>query len=171
MKFRLVLMVGALIMLNASQQLFSHIFSFSNHTNDPLKVRIQLKGVDEGWYEQLIPSKENQGAYHEFRFVAFEEPGDMARKFGLCLDHIQVALPIKKRISVVSKDGEDMGMLEEYIKDAQGNIQFGPWSNVIVKPVQNEGANAILKAAEGFADSLQDLAKDAASAYVNYKTK
>lgn len=81
---------------------FAHIYSFSNHTKKPLKVRIQLSGIGEPWYYLGAPpfqSKDNANAIlnpnqnSEVRFVLGEGPFDYSRKLGFCLARIQMEEP------------------------------------------------------------------------------
>jgi hypothetical protein len=163
MMIRFLKLIAILSIIVCVQHISAHIFSYSNHTNDPLKLRIQLHGVLEPWYEKIIPPKtEGERATVEFRFVAGEGPLDISRKFGFCLQEIHFAMPLKKKIKMIAPDGEDLGLVEQLVKDAKGNIQFGPWTNVVTEYVQNEGANAMLRASESFVDGLQNLATDIA---------
>ncbi len=168
MKIR-VIVSAAIISMCSVSQVSAYIYSFSNHTNDPLKVRVQLNGVNEPWEEVYIPAKEMR----DFPWTALghSRPSLNIWKAGFCLQNIQVAIPLKRKMKAMTSDGIELDNLEESIKDAQGQIQFGPWASVTVKFVKSEGAQAILNAADKFADSLGSLAKEAAGAYAEYKTK
>lgn len=167
MKIRLIVGAAVISMCSASH-LSAYIFSFSNHTIDPLKVRVQLAGINEPWEEVYIEPKTTW----DFPWVAAGHPRASLNvwKAGFCLQNIQVAEPLKKKKVITAEDGERI-VLEEYEKDSSGKIKFGPWANVIPKFIKSEGAQAILNAAKGFAGSLQNLAQDAASAYAQYKAK
>lgn len=168
MKFRL-LVVGAVMSMLSAFQLSAYIYSFSNHTNDPLKVRVQLSGWNEPWEEVYIPAKEMR----DFPWTALghSRPSMNIWKAGFCLQNIQVAIPLKRKIKAMTVDGVVLDNLEENIKDAQGQIQFGPWASVSVKFVKSEGAQAILNAADKFADSLSSFAQEAVGVYTEYKNK
>lgn len=68
-----------------------HIFTFKNHTDEAVQVGIRLWGIDEKFYNATVPAqKSGNVAEYAFRFVAGEGPYDMARKFGFCLETIQL---------------------------------------------------------------------------------
>lgn len=157
LKYTVVFSIGLCV-----QQVSAYIYSFSNHSNEPIKVRVQLAGVNEPWVEVLIPAKEMRdfpwtGLGHSRKSLDIW-------KVGFCLQNIQMAVPLKKRIKALTPDGEDLGFLDKIVKDASGNVQFGPWAAVNIKWVQNEGVNAMIKASETFADGLQDIATSIAQA-------
>jgi hypothetical protein len=136
----------------------AHIFAFSNHTHNVVKIRIQFSGVLEPWYERTIPAKK----YEEFRFVAGEGPLDISRKFGFCLQYIQVATPQIIKKQKVDDDGNKRTVYEPLL-DASGEQIFNPWRNVVVTWVKGEAYEAIVSAGKAFADGASELASDIAS--------
>jgi hypothetical protein len=164
MIMRYIKLVAVLSIVLSVQYASAWIYSFSNHTNEPLKVRIQLH-ADTEWYERIIlPKSAGSIATQEFRFTVFGDPQGTLNgwKLGFCLQEIQFATPVTKMVKTIAPNGEDLGLVEKIVKDARGNIQFGPWANVVTEYVQNEGANAMLRASESFADGLQEIATSVA---------
>jgi hypothetical protein len=158
MKFCLLKSVGLLAAVMCATPTCAYIYSFSNHDYEALKVRIQLAGIKEPWYEAMLPA----GGYWEFRFVGGEGSWDDMRKVGFCLQNIQMAVPRIKKVQIVDAESGETIEGEEVVRDEFGNIVWGPWAAVVVKWVENEGFNSILSAAEKFASSLGTLAKEIA---------
>jgi hypothetical protein len=127
-------------------------------------VRLQLNGINEEWHtRQIMPNKTV-----EFLWVAAGHPrqaeGIDVGRAGFCLQNIDFALPIKTKRKVTAPDGEDLGYKTVFEKDALGRILYGAWTRVNIKWVQDEGVNAIIKASEGFANDLVDMATGIAQA-------
>jgi hypothetical protein len=154
-----LIVYGILLLSTVWMPVSAHIFAFSNHTNEELKIRIQFNGVLEPWYDMTLPSKE----YKEFRFVAGEGPLDMSRKFGFCLQYIQVATPRITKKTVIDDDGNKTTVYAPLL-DAEGKKQlFNPWRNVVVTWVKSEAYEKIVNAGKQFAQGLADIAAAAAS--------
>lgn len=162
------------VLLFSIVQVSAYVFDFSNHTNYPLMVRIHLEGDPSWkWYEALLqPQTEGQKAQVYFRFGA-DQGYKMNEaewwKGGFCLKDIQVAIPLITTKIAIGPDGEELGVIEEVLKDEKGNVKFGPWRDVAITLVKSEGANAIIEAAAELGDGLQSLTKDIANAAIEYK--
>ncbi len=157
---RLSILLGFLFSL----QMRAYEYEFSNHTNDPLKLRLKLSFIfeDDRWYETII---QPQGM-HTFAF----SPGKLDPiKTGFCLKYIHVALPQKKKKMAIGPNGEELGEVEELVKDKDGNVVFGPWADVAITNVKDEGANALIDAAAELTDAATDFAKGIANIAVEYK--
>lgn len=163
------------LFLLCTSQVSAYIFDFSNHTNYPLRVRIHLEADPSSkWYEATLqPQKEGQRAQHYFKFGA-DQGYNMGEaewwKGGFCLKDVQVAVPLITTKIGVGQDGEELGTIEEVLKDEKGNVRFGPWRDVAITLVKSEGANAIIEAAAELGDGLQSLTKDIATTAIEYKT-
>lgn len=160
MKMSCRLLSGLILSLSVIQQASAYIFSFSNHTDYPIKVRIKLQPTGtEPWEEETMQSKQ----YYEYRWTSvFDSSSRNGWKAGFCLGDIQIAEPMKQMVQVMSKDGEYLGTVEEIVKDKNGNIKWSNaadnaplWANVVIEYIESQGYNAMLGAAESFASSLQ----------------
>lgn len=164
MKIRVL--IGAVIVSVCSvSQLSAYIYSFSNHTNEPLMVGIKLSGINEPFEWKLVPAKSaGAGATVEFAWTALFHPKPSMNiwKAGFWLTDLRVRRPLKKLVRVASEDGEGFVTKEVFDLDAQGQIQFGPEAAVNIEFVESLGGGGLLQAAEGFADMLQGTASSIA---------
>jgi len=181
MKIRFILYT-MLVTMFVGQQLYAHVFDFSNHTNYPLKVKIHLI-EDPSWktYEATLEPRTAGAAKSQYYFKfgadqgyqAFVEAEWWKGLYGL--GEIYVATPIMKKKAVYDENGLELASVEEVVKEMnketkQEEVLFGPWTQVAVTLVRSEGANAIANAAAALGDGLQGLAKDIAGAVIDYKT-
>lgn len=156
MKLRIIATIGLLLIGGYAQTVSAYAYEFSNHTEEPLKLRIKL-AADPTWYEMLIEPHE----MHEMLWLPVLHPREKESKdvwkAGFCLEEINVAVPLKDVVRVVSPEGEYMGTTEE-IRKQNGKVVFGAWKNVSIEWLEDEGVNAMLSAAESFARNLQQTA-------------
>lgn len=135
-----MIMIG---MLATNKIMHGYTYSFFNRMPGPVDVRIKLAGINEPWYtEHLSGAKEKglAGKHHEFVFAARKGvPGDMARKFGLCLKSIQV-------------------QPYEYDEMEGTWVETGRWYDVEPLFVTSETYQTTLRAASQFADGLNKAA-------------
>jgi hypothetical protein len=87
--------MSLMVILVCATTMRAHIFIVKNHTNKKVPIRIQLEGAWEPFYDAEVPAMDANSTpgTHEFRFVAFEggiADLDKSRKFGFCLERIQM---------------------------------------------------------------------------------
>src|SRR5580700_930560 len=85
MKYRIITIIASVISLFQVTINKAYVFSFSNHTNQDVNIKIQLAGFFEREYEQHIPAKKS----YDFRFVLGGDEDN--RKFGFCLNTIKIS--------------------------------------------------------------------------------
>lgn len=173
-----LLLIFALIMACSVQVAQAYIFSFSNHTDYPLKIGVQLLGINEPFeWIDIPPRQKGSEATKEFAWTAFghSKPSLNGWKAGFALDQIRVREPLFTKVTTIDEDGNKIETYEmDYVKDSSGKpkldengkkqIQFGPIRNVVVTWVKSEAYDAIIKASALFADGLSDMASKVASA-------
>lgn len=114
---------------NVGSALHAYTFSFTNHTNFALNIRIKLSGVLEPWSEEQVIASKND--IHGLNKISFEVGG---RKIGFCLSKIEVSAP-------------------------RFNLQWAPAVVQWVEGEAGEKWDNYMKLAEAIADKLYDLAK------------
>jgi hypothetical protein len=173
MKIRFCSAFMVFVTLFSMQQLSAYWYDYSNHTKDPLKIRMKLGG-DDRWYEAILAPKSEGAAKasHIFKFGPKDHTIGEAEwwKGGLCFyGDLQVQTPIKISQEAFDPNGTSLGIVKELKKDTQGNIVFGPWADVAITYVKTQSAGSIINAAAALADSVQTLTQDIAGAAVKYK--
>lgn len=170
--YKMLLAVAALGSI-ASNAL-AHIYSFSNHTENNIKIRMQLGGIGEPWYylgpdpyktnpdfaeqeaeaeiyDNTLPSRET----YEFRFEIlgkkkFEKMIKAGYDKALLLDYER-------------KFGFCLARLQYKVQDAVGN--WKAWRAITPKFIESELYNALLSAsselAEGIVSTAAATAKEA----------
>jgi hypothetical protein len=158
----------------SGQRLSAYLFTVSNHTNNPLWIRIHLM-ADKGdkFYDvYLEPRQAGDKAMHVFRFGSdqgYRWVEAEWHKGGFCFGEMYVRTPITETKTVTRPNGTELE-IEVLVKDDKGNVLFGPWKEVSITLVKSEGANAIAEAAAALGDGLQSLTKDIAGAVIQYKS-
>jgi len=156
MKLGIITAIGVMLIFGCVQKISAHIYEFSNHTEEPIMIRVKLD-IDPKWYEVIIEPHKG----YEFLWVAAGHPREKEGRdiweAGLCLQEINIAVPLKNKVRMLSPEGEYIGTTEE-IKREHGKVVFGAWKNVSVEWIEDEGVNAMLSAAESFASNLQRAA-------------
>lgn len=173
MKIRFFTAYMLLLSVFYVQQLSAYWYEYSNHTKDPLKIRMKL-GADDRWYDVLLePFTEGAvKASHIFKFGPKDRKIGEAEwwKGGLCFyGELQMQTPIKVAKEGFDQNGNSLGVIKEYKKDTQGNIVFGPWADVAITYVKTKSAGSIINAAAALADSVQTLTQDIAGVAVKYQ--
>jgi hypothetical protein len=174
MKIRFIL-CAMLATLSFGQRLSAYLFSFSNHTNDPLWVRIHLTAdKSDKFYEVLLEArKAGDKAMHTFKFGSdqgYKLVEAEWYKGGFCFGDVYVRTPITETKTVTGPTGEELD-IDELVKDKDGKVMFGPWREAAITLVKTEGANAIVEAAAALGDTAQSFAKDIAGSVLNYQDK
>jgi hypothetical protein len=144
-----IMLIGAALVA----PLTAYEFSFSNHLPEPIKVRIQLKGVAEPWYETIIDAKEMYTFVFPWAFTpqASGKPWEYIRKAGFCLENIQMA-----RTQKDTTGREILGV--------DNKPKFNPYNNVILRWAEGEAYRKCVEAGTAFADGLIQLAGQIAGA-------
>ncbi len=159
---RLLIVFVAFIGFSA-QVAQAYIYSFSNHTDYPLRIKVQLHGASEPWEEIELTPRGTKNHYGEFKWAAVGTPGTMnGWKVGFCLQNLHMQTPYLVPQNKIDDDGNVKVTYVQGI-DTSGNRKWNPERNVIPVPVNNEAYNAIISAGNAFADGAVEIAAAVAS--------
>lgn len=147
------------VILACSTQLVqAYIYSFSNHTNYTIRVKLQLAGIDEPWETRELGPRGSDTHQVEFRWTALGTPGTInGWKVGFCLQNMRLQTPYLIKQETVDDEGY---VKTTYVqaRDSSGKLKWNPDRNVIPFSVENASYNAILDAGNKFADGAVEAA-------------
>lgn len=164
-------MAGILLITSVSLPISAYIFSFSNHTKYPVRIYVQLVGINEPWEMQEAPPKKKINFF--WTALGHEQSSRNIWKAGFCLGKIHVETPMLTEVRTIDEDGNTIITYEQdyerdssgkfIFKDGQKIMKWNPESDVVITWVKDEAYDAVLKASKLFADGLADAASKAAS--------
>lgn len=164
--------IVGILLISASSPMLAYIFSFSNHTNYPLRIYVQLSGINEPWEMREIPSKKR--IEYDWTAAGHYLPSLNIWKAGFCLKEMRVETPQLVKTTKIDDDGNAIVTYVQDIerdnsgkpilgKDGKPQVAWNPQRNVVITWVKDEAYDAIVNSAKLFADGLSALASQAAS--------
>lgn len=158
-----LLLIFALLGACSAHIAQAYIYSFSNHTDYPLKIKLQLAGVDEPWETREIGPRGSATHHIKYEWTSLFTPGTLnGWKVGFCLQNMRVETPYLVKQETIDDDGNKKTTYAQG-RDNSGKPKWNPERNVIPFAVKNEAYNAILDAGSKFADGAVEAAAAAAS--------
>src|ERR1700722_14440106 len=96
--------VVLLSLLSISAPTVAHIFSFSNHTNYPLRLKLKLD-IDPIWHEREVAPRTKIS--YDWTALGHPTPSLNIWNAGLCLHEIRVETPWLVKTTTIDDDGNE----------------------------------------------------------------
>jgi len=161
-----LLLLGACI--TASLQ--AHVFEFSNHTNEEVKIKIWLD-LDPSWkwYEAVIAPKTAGHTKSQYNFKFGLDQGyypDEAEfwKGTYCMREVQIQTPLMEKKEIIDDDGNTKATWVRAVSKKGKIPLWNPWRNLEILRIKDEGYTQMVNAGAMLADGLAEAAAVAATA-------
>lgn len=124
---------------------FAYRYTFSNHTNRPIKIEFQLSGDGEIWEQELQPDETWEQWFkwlHETKTQEEREDWENIRRAGFCIGSIKI---------------------QAWKRLRSGRMGFGAWKEVNVVYIESNAYDILINAADKFINGVISAATAAAN--------